>query len=142
MKISREILYEILNCMPSIPPEAGGILGGKEGKISLWKYDKGCSEGGCTYSPNVNILNRVIAEWIEQGYDFMGILHVHFGGSAVLSDGDKRYIEKIMRAMPEYITNLYFPIVVQPDRRVVSYMACKDMPGNITILENETEVLD
>lgn len=140
MKISREILSEILNCMPSVPPETGGILGGKDGKICLWKYDKGCSGSGCVYSPNVNILNRIIAKWIEQGYDFMGILHVHFGGSVTLSDGDKRYIEKIMRAMPENINNLYFPIVAQPDKIVVSYMACRDMSGNIAILENEVEV--
>lgn len=142
MKIRKDLLDEILKRMPLVPPEAGGIFGGKEEIVSLWKYDKGYPEKGCAYSPNVSALNRVIEKWIEQGYDFMGILHVHFGGSATLSNGDKRYIESIMRAMPEYITKLYFPIVVQPDGIVVSYMACKDMSGNITIVENEMEVLE
>ena len=141
MKINNEILCEILKCMPSLPPEVGGILGGKGGQISLWKYDEGYPEKGCAYSPNVDVLNRVIVKWVEQGYDFMGIFHVHFGGSSILSDGDKRYIEKIMKAMPECITELYFPIVVQPKKQFVSYIAYRNLPNEITVGADEVEIV-
>lgn len=140
MKIYNEILNEVLNHMPSVPPETGGIIGGKEGRVCLWKYDIGYSEKGCAYRPNVNFLNEVIATWIDKGYDFMGILHVHFGGSKALSDGDKRYIEKIMRAMPGSVEQLYFPLVVQPEKQFVSYVAYQNLQGEITIAADEVEV--
>ncbi|MCM1500840.1 MAG: hypothetical protein NC124_20470 [Clostridium sp.] len=142
MIISNEILSQILECMPLVPPETGGIIGGKNGQICLWEYDAGYPEKGCAYRPDVTFLNKIIEEWVNQGYSFMGIFHVHFGGSKELSDGDKRYIEKIMKAMPPYITQLYFPVVVQQDRRMVSYAACKDMSGDITIRKDEIKVLD
>lgn len=140
MRVSKEILNEVLNHMPLVPPEAGGIIGGKEGQVCLWKYDKGYSEKGCAYSPNVDFLNMVIEEWIEKDYDFMGILHVHFGNSKGLSDGDKRYIEKIMRAMPDHIEKLYFPIVVQPERQLISYVAYRNLRDEVTIIADEVEV--
>lgn len=141
MKIYKKTLNEILNQMPLVPPEAGGIIGGKEMKVCLWKYDMGYSERGCLYSPNVNFLNEVIVEWIEKGYDFMGILHVHFGGSKNLSDGDKKYIEKIMKAMPNSIEKLYFPIVVQPEKQFFSYIAYRSFSHKIVIDTDEVKVV-
>lgn len=141
MQISREILEKIIDCMPVAPPEAGGIIGGKAGRVYLWKYDAGCPEKGCVYRPNVDAMNRVIAEWIEQNFDFMGIFHVHFGGASTLSDGDKRYIEKIMKAMPSCITQLYFPVVVQPNKQMASYIACINESGDLTIVKDEIEVI-
>lgn len=141
MKISNEILYEVIESMPLVPPEAGGILGGKEGRICLWKYDAGYPETGCAYRPNVNFLNRVIAEWNDSNYDFMGIFHVHFGGSKTLSNGDKRYIEEIMRAMPDFVERLYFPIVVQPEKQFISYLAYRGSSDRVTITTDKFEVL-
>lgn len=141
MKIHNETLNIILNQMPLVPPEAGGIIGGKEGKIILWEYDAGYFAKGCSYRPNVNFLNAVIAAWLDKGYDFMGILHVHFGGSKCLSDGDKKYIKKIMKAMPDSIEKLYFPIVVQPDKQIFSYMVCRNFRDEIVINTDDVEVL-
>lgn len=140
MKIGNEILSDVLKRMPSVPPEAGGIIGGKEGRVCLWKYDAGYFERGCAYRPNVQFLNDVIASWIDKGYDFMGIVHVHFGNSNTLSDGDKRYIEKIMRAMPNFIEQLYFPIVVQPKRQFIPYVAYRSEIGEVVIAEDDLEV--
>ena len=141
MKIHNETLNEVLNQMPIVPPEAGGIIGGKEGLISLWKYDAGYIAKGCSYCPNVNFLNEVIATWMDIDYDFMGIVHVHFGGSKYLSDGDKKYIKKIMKAMPDSIEKLYFPIVVQPEKQLFSYMAYQDFMSEIVIEADEVEVI-
>lgn len=71
----------------------------------------------------------------------MGIVHVHFGGAKTLSDGDKRYIEKIMRAMPDSIRQLYFPIVVQPDRELIPYIAVQNMHGEIEIVSDDVELI-
>ncbi len=140
MKIYNEILNKIIKRMPLVPPEAGGIIGGKEGRVCCWEYDKGYFEKGCAYSPNVNFLNEVIAEWIDKGYDFMGIFHVHFGGSKNLSGSDKEYIEKIMKAMPGSIEKLYFPIVVQPENQFISYVAYQNSLGEIVVDEDVVEV--
>lgn len=141
MKIYYGILDEILKAMPSLPPEKGGIIGGKEGKICHWEYDDGYPGKGCMYCPNVEFLNKIIALWMNKGYDFMGIVHVHFGGSKELSDGDKRYIEKIMRAMPDSIEKLFFPIVVQPEKQIVSYVANRGLFGQVRIVTDEVEVI-
>lgn len=141
MKISDEILREILDKMPLIPPEAGGIIGGTEGRVCIWRYDRGYPEKGCVYRPNVEYLNKVIAEWMDSGFVFMGIFHVHFGGSKVLSDGDRRYIERIMGVMPDSIEKLYFPLVVQPERQWVSYVAYRNSQGKMTVAKDEVEVL-
>ncbi len=141
MKIYDEIFNEIVKQMPVIPPEVGGIIGGKDGKVCRWKYDKGYSEKGCSYSPDVSVLNGVIAEWVDKGYDFMGMVHVHFGGAKGLSSGDRKYIKKIMKAMPDSIERLYFPIVVQPEKQFISYMAYQNFQGEIVIDEDVVEIL-
>jgi len=140
VKIHNEILNEIIKQMPLVPPEAGGIIGGKEGIVCCWEYDKGYFEKGCSYSPNVDFLNEVIAEWIDKDYDFMGILHVHFGGSKSLSNSDKKYIEKIMKAMPSSIEKLYFPIVVQPENQFISYVAYQNSLSEIVVDTDVVEV--
>lgn len=142
MKIYRKLLDDILNSMPLKPPEVGGIIGGKEGKVCVWKFDRGNAERGCIYVPNVSYINSVIDVWIENDYDFMGILHVHYGGSKFLSDGDKKYIETIMKSMPSVVKQLYFPIVVQPERKLVSYKAIKNSQDEIIILFDEVKIIN
>lgn len=141
MKIYKSILEDILGKMPVIPPEKGGIIGGKNGVVTIWEYDEGHAGRGCVYYPNVEHLNEVIALWIENGLDFMGIFHVHFGSAKTLSKGDISYIERILRAMPDTITRLSFPIVVQPDREMVSYVAQIDSRGEVLIEKEEMEIL-
>lgn len=141
MYIFSTLLNDILSSMPSVPPEEGGILGGKSGEICIWKYDEGIKERGCVYRPNVDFLNRVISLWMEEGYDFMGILHVHFGGAKLLSEGDKRYIEKIMEAMPDFVKTLYFPLVVQPEKEFVSYKAVLNPQGKLEIVLDDVRII-
>lgn len=141
MLIYKEILNDILNNMPSIPPEAGGIIGGKDRHVCIWEFDEGSFAKGCMYYPNVKHLNTLINTWIENDYDFMGILHVHFGGAKALSIGDKKYIEKIMNAMPYSINQLYFPIIVQPTKEFISYKAIRTMQQNVVITPDKVKVI-
>ncbi len=142
MKIHQNVIESILQKMPTIPPEKGGIIGGKDGVVTVWEYDEGYTRSGCVYYPNVEHLNAVIASWIENGLDFMGILHVHFGNARTLSKGDISYIERILRAMPDTVTRLSFPIIVQPDREIVSYVAQIDFSGKLLIEKEEVEIYE
>ena len=72
----------------------------------------------------------------------MGIFHVHFGGAKTLSKGDIAYIEKIIRAMPKTVTQLSFPIVVQPNKELVSYVAKINFQGEVLIESEEIELCE
>ena len=71
----------------------------------------------------------------------MGIFHVHFFCVDTLSEGDIKYMERIMHAMPETIRKLYFPLVVQPHTKCVPYVAYKEKEGKILIRQDELEIL-
>ncbi len=126
MNILAEVYQYIFNSAPSAPPEIGGILGSIDGVVCKCQIDPGRPKsGGCFYSPNVDILNKTINGWQRDGILFHGIFHTHFFGVQTLSDGDVAYIDAILHAMPSYIHELYFPIVVLPEKRIVPYLATR-----------------
>lgn len=137
MKITRALYKEIQNKVNPFPPESGGILGSKENIIVTSVYDEGLNnEKMCSYTPNVKLLNDVIAKWKEEEIIFSGIFHTHYFGVKTLSHGDQCYIEKIMRSMPDDVNELYFPIVVMPQKEIVAYKAIRDL-NQILIQEDE-----
>lgn len=106
--------------------EAGGILGGKDGVITVYAVDKNQkSQHPCTYIPDVAMLNQIIGQWYQEGLVLMGVFHTHHFGIRTLSDGDKAYIQKIMSTAAQEIHNMYFPIVVMPAKEVVVYTATR-----------------
>lgn len=124
MKILRAV-YESLLCeTPTLPPETGGILGGRCGTITHYRLDK----GRCTlaspahYQPDIELLNRVIQQWQSNKIDFHGVFHSHYPHDTELSFDDRKYITKIMLAMPPEICSLYFPLIL-PRRAMISYQA-------------------
>lgn len=124
MKILTHVYQYICNSVPSAPPEIGGILGSMDGVVCKCQIDSGRPKScGCSYSPNVDILNNTINSWQKEGILFHGIFHTHFFGVRTLSDGDIAYIDAILHAMPVYIHELYFPIVVLPEKQMVPYLA-------------------
>ena len=92
------------------------------------KVNDGCK---CRYTPNVNLMNKRIDEWRENGIDFYGMFHSHFYNVPTLSKGDISYIKLIMNSMPEGVNKLYFPIVVFPKKEIVSYLCIRDREGII-----------
>lgn len=124
MKILSSVYTALLFDTPSLPPETGGILGGQNGIISNCCFDK----GQCTltspahYQPNTDFLNQVIQEWKTCGIQFYGLFHSHYSHDTRLSLGDKRYITKIMLAMPSEVPTLYFPLIL-PRADMISYQA-------------------
>lgn len=125
MKIKREIYDRILNSCPTVPPETGGILGGCNGVIAFAEFDFGTIENNfAVYIPNIKKLNGVIAEWNDTGIGFSGMFHSHPKGQETLSNDDIKYINSIFDSMPDFVTELYFPIVI-PNLHIVSYKAIK-----------------
>lgn len=144
MDIYIDVYKRIVNSVPDIPPEIGGILGKSNNIVSHVKFDKGLTYAGkrqCAYIPNTELLNRYIDEWERKHIDFCGIFHTHFFGVDTLSNGDKKYIKKIMNALPMGIFSLYFPIVVLPEHTIKVYVAYKTNQS-IKILGEEIKVVN
>lgn len=114
--------------VPNHPPEVGGILGKDSNDIiSEVYFDKGKNNGKqCSYVPDTDILNQQILEWKRKNIAFAGIFHTHFFGVETLSEGDIKYINKIMLAMPKQVKYLWFPIVVLPQRKIIAYIAHRE----------------
>lgn len=140
MKILTTVYKYILDSMPAVPPEIGGILGSIDGAVCECQIDAGHSaKCGCFYSPNVSILNNTIRDWQRKDIHFHGIFHTHFFGVQTLSDGDIGYINTILRAMPTNINELYFPIVVLPEKQMVPYLAVRN--GNTVEIKNDELII-
>ena len=124
VKISGEIFQLILSHVPQVPPETGGILGGKNQIITHCVFDNGssASNGYDIYAPDTHLLNQTIQQWAERGIEFYGIFHSHFPSGTMLSNGDIQYITQIMQTMPPQISALYFPIVI-PQNTLIVYRA-------------------
>ena len=141
MIISNEIYKAMMNRAPKSPPEVGGILGKDRNIVTCFEYDNGiATDKLCTYVPDVVRLNNVIEKWSEQNISFCGIFHTHFFGVRTLSDGDKKYINNILSAMPNTINRLYFPIVLPETKEMVVYLAIRS-GEKIRIVEDVIEII-
>ncbi len=137
MRIFENTYRNLMNAMPDAPPELGGILGGNHSVICAYMIDTGTGKGcGCSYAPDVEMLNAEIKEWQKRGIAFQGMFHTHFFGVRTLSDGDIAYITAIMQTMPQSLSELHFPVVVLPDREMTSYLAVRS--GNEVTIREET----
>ncbi|MBQ6972632.1 MAG: Mov34/MPN/PAD-1 family protein [Synergistaceae bacterium] len=95
-------------------PETGGILGVSltaPHTVTAFHHDSTGITERSTYTPDVDSLNRVIAEWAEHGIEFIGFVHSHPKGGRKLSPPDVEYAREIMRAcdMPEILMMIYLP---------------------------------
>ena len=139
MKITQKMYDLIKNSSNSKQVEIGGILGGlKSDTVSDIVLDEQDISSVCrfTYTPNVQFLNDKIAQWQEEEKTFLGIFHSHFSGCRMLSSMDTEYIENIMRAMPDTVKSLYFPVYTMPDQTLNVYKA-KTEKGNTVIEKDE-----
>lgn len=139
MKMQRAVYDEILQTCPAVPPESGGLLGGRGGVITQYIADLGLGNGYDRYVPNVQVLNAVLAEWQKDGVQFCGLYHSHFPQGERLSDADVFYIETILRATANAADTLYFPLVF-PKEKMIAYRAAlsdgqvRIQPDGITLV--------
>ena len=122
MEILEEVYQELLH-MPAVPPETGVVLGGNKHTITHLVFDNGMENKNYDiYSPNTFKINVVINGWIQDGIQFWGIAHSHRAISNNLSNGDKMYINEIMKKLHSSVDVLYFPIVI-PKETVIWFKA-------------------
>lgn len=121
MYIKKEVYNKILFDTPKLPPESGGILGGYDGKVTLFVSDKGKSlSSSYKYEPNTELLNTTINNWLNNDVEFMGIYHSHPKNCEKLSVADIEYINQVMRSVSDYTDKLYFPLVI-PKEKIISF---------------------
>lgn len=139
MKIQTELYNKILYSFPQVPPEAGGILGIKDGIVCRFFFDRGESDmQNAIYTPQVSMLNHILAEWSWEKVQFAGMVHSHLPGAETLSMADKQYIEKVLLSMPRTIRFLYFPLVF-PCVKMLPFIARKSGPS--VIIEGDDIIL-
>lgn len=140
MKITEVLYRKIVNQMPVVPPETGGILGEHDGMVCAVVFDGGDIQSErYAYVPNVDWLNKAISQWTREGIRFTGIFHSHPGKQEDLSIADKAYIQRIMMLMPSAVRILYFPIVL-PGKKMIGHIA-ERVNGQV-IVTHDTIVLE
>lgn len=141
MKILEDVLDKIIISSPLVPPETGGIIGGKNQIVSHVVFDSGNknSNGYDIYAPNTAFLNQMISRWCDEDIALYGIFHCHFPGKYALSNGDRYYISQIMDSLSSQVKSLYFPIIL-PREKMVVYRA-DNIDGNIHIISEDIEII-
>lgn len=143
MRVTEAVINKLNKLISDELPEIGGIIGSvKEGIITEVIMDEISASPNimCHYEPNVDFLNQYIAEWLDNGIEFKGVFHTHFSGVRTMSYADKKYINAIMRNMPQSIKYLYFPIFVLPDRKFICYKA-EIINNEIYIYQEEVTII-
>lgn len=137
MKISSKT-YDLLLNTAIVPPETGGIIGGKNFLIDNIIFDSKNSSV-CNYIPNIVFINSIIKNWYDCGIEFYGIFHTHAPQWSTLSKEDILYINRIMKNMPESINSLLFPLVF-PKEKIKWYKA-EIISENVYVTEIDIEVI-
>lgn len=132
MKIIKEIYDKIIE-LPIVPPESGGIIGGRFDVISDFEIiGSKTAPYSDLYIPDVTKINETIDKWNSEGViDFYGIVHTHRPCSPELSPRDIEYINQIMIGIADVKKELLFPIVI-PRKEIMWYRA-KNTRGSIEI---------
>lgn len=139
MKINKNVYRKILANTPVSPIEIGGIIGMKSEIVTDCFLDYSGSNYG-KYCPDIELINKKINQWIEEGVTFCGIFHSHYPSGEQLSSDDTEYINHIVLNLKDCCDFLYFPIII-PDKRIVAYKA-KIVDGEVVILPDEIEIID
>jgi molybdopterin/thiamine biosynthesis adenylyltransferase/proteasome lid subunit RPN8/RPN11 len=110
--ITGRVYEQISDTIGRLPAESGGILGSGDGgkTIDRYYFDRTARTGAGTYSPDTEVLNRVIAEWNRDGIELVGFIHSHPEGFHLPSTGDRKYVLAIMEALDMH-DRFFIPIV-------------------------------
>lgn len=138
IKVTEDIYSKMINDMPIVPPERGGILGAKDGVISEVFFDcMNTVHDRAIYIPEVKKLNEQLTKWGDEDIQFAGLFHSHKNNSFCLSKDDLVYIETIIKSLPDSVDSLLFPIVI-PKKMVIFY----SVDRKLTITKEEYEIID
>ena len=141
MNIKESIYLKMLDCYSVPPPESGGILGIKNSVVCVYYHDSSSRiVERALYVLDVDTLNLKIDVWQKSGIEFAGIIHSHMLGQNTLSSGDIEYIKQVFNNIPECVDELYFPIIIPKDKRVISFFA-KRSEKDVIIRQDEIHII-
>lgn len=136
LKIASDIYLSLIS-LPLVPPEMGGIIGERNGIVCKFFADSAAqTTDRLEYQPNVELLNRVIADWEKENVRFCGIFHTHDLAQVSLSTADLHYIKQVMMSLPKTYKKLCFPLIF-PGIGVRMFVAKREKRG-ILIREDKT----
>lgn len=118
IRISRSVMNAIRDTIGKRPSEYGGMLGGvrADGLVSRYHFDATARRNGAAYSPDCDILNRLLSEdWNPSGVNLLGFVHSHPVGVRRLSAGDMAYAEEILKGNPNIDRLLMLIVQSIPD---------------------------
>jgi proteasome lid subunit RPN8/RPN11 len=130
ISISRHVVCKIMCSVGAHGPETGGILLGPidSSEITDFYFDVTAQCTGATYSPDHLTLRRKMKEeWLPAGIDFKGFVHSHPGSFDRLSDGDLRYIRRLLDKNPD-IEAFAAPIVIPREFRLRPIVVLREEP--------------
>ena len=144
LRLSRSVYRQIIGAVGTKVPENGMVLGGDpvDGIVRHVVFDDGADRTGATYSPDVQRLNTLLAEWWgPSGIRLLGFVHSHPGRFGRPSAGDLRYATAILKANP-HLERLLIPILTfDPEPTVHAYAAVRNA-GEVVVVAVPLEVLD
>lgn len=132
--ITNKVWKEIELTIGKTKPEAGGILGMREKKITAYYFDRTGLSLENKYIPDVRQINRVITNWAKCGISFCGFIHSHPSTHTKPSYGDMEYVKKILKN--NGLKKLYLLIyLLDSDEKILLYELYQN--GMICTLEYE-----
>lgn len=113
LRITQSVYSAILKSVGKLPPESGGILGGREDDdfVTHFHFDSNAQCSTASYTPDLKTLGNLFRDWNSEGVRFMGVVHSHPFGYRHLSIGDLSYAREIIEANPN-LRRLLLPLVV------------------------------
>lgn len=133
LKIAQTAMDALEQSLSSDLSERGCILGSSK---TLTQIDHVCDIPGSqkkeSYSPDMEILNRKIAEWRGIGICFAGFVHTHIGGCAAFSAADAHAAKEWFLASG--LPLLWFGVAAsKPNGLSFRFYAVKEKKGTIVI---------
>ncbi|VGO15048.1 Molybdopterin-synthase adenylyltransferase [Pontiella desulfatans] len=144
LRMTQKVLQSIFASIGIQKAESGGMLGGKDGTVTHYHFDKSSSTSAVTYSPDHMALNTLLKEeWNPAGIRLVGFAHSHPGKGCMPSAGDRFYAEKILNAIDD-LDHLWLPIIntVADTREFIltPWFACKTEEG-VVIRRGQVEII-
>lgn len=110
-KISQTAYDSLIEFIGNYPAERGAMLGrDKDGVIRHVAWDIAADCNCVEYNPSVELLNKVIKLWKEQGIEFCGFVHSHPHNYRQPSSADVHYSAEILGCFKK-LDVLWIPII-------------------------------
>ena len=116
MKVTQDVISLIGSTLGATKRESGGIIGSRGGVVCAFEQDRECEND--EYIPDIELLNKVIRSWHDDGIEFEGIIHSHMSNNK-LSFADIAYARRII--CHNESDQIFMLLYVQSEERVYAF---------------------